>query len=253
MRNTLRILLLGLLLMVNSTVGAVSYEPQGPEQEDKSVYIKNPLPAIYALINAVGNTLFGTKDDYYHPQKNFYPVYEGNTRHIGSSNSNSQPIKFDMPDYKFQSMGAKDMGGRFVQGHVQVKQISYDVAPRVSHVSAPIMKIHSSSSAQVQSFGGGYMASNSSSHSVSHRQDPTLSNNSVSISMPALRIHNQTATALEQAYAGSTEADGRRMAPGTPGAGGTQQPVGDAVLPLLMMAILFCGVIALRRRRLQKI
>ena len=39
--------------------------------------------------------------------------------------------------------------------------------------------------------------------------------------------------------------------PGQTGSGGnsgTQQPLGDAALPLALMAIAFCGVIALKRR-----
>ena len=37
--------------------------------------------------------------------------------------------------------------------------------------------------------------------------------------------------------------------PGTPGIGENQQPLGDAVVPMLLCASVFCGVIALRRKR----
>ena len=37
--------------------------------------------------------------------------------------------------------------------------------------------------------------------------------------------------------------------PGTPPSEGDELPVGDAVLPLMLMALAFCGVIYLRRRK----
>ena len=37
--------------------------------------------------------------------------------------------------------------------------------------------------------------------------------------------------------------------PGTPGITGTGSPIGDAVLPMLLCAAVFCGFIALRRKR----
>ena len=63
--------------------------------------------------------------------------------------------------------------------------------------------------------------------SRSNRQDPTLSNTHVSMA----------------------KAPGK---PGTPDTGDpeNQQPLGDAVLPLMLLALLFSGVIALRRRRI---
>ena len=43
------------------------------------------------------------------------------------------------------------------------------------------------------------------------------------------------------------EASGRN--PGDVSTGSTESPIGDAVLPLLLCAVVFCGVIALRRKR----
>ena len=37
--------------------------------------------------------------------------------------------------------------------------------------------------------------------------------------------------------------------PVTSGTGGNQQPLGDAVLPLMIMALAFCGVVYLRRKK----
>ena len=42
---------------------------------------------------------------------------------------------------------------------------------------------------------------------------------------------------------------GPRKAPGTPGNSGTEMPIGDAVLPLMLMAVMAGGVIYLRRRK----
>ena len=38
----------------------------------------------------------------------------------------------------------------------------------------------------------------------------------------------------------------------TPGNEGNKQPIGDAVLPLMLMAIAFCGVVYLRRKKALK-
>ena len=39
--------------------------------------------------------------------------------------------------------------------------------------------------------------------------------------------------------------------PGTPGDSGVQQPIGDATLPLMLMAVAFAATVAIRNRRRQ--
>lgn len=39
---------------------------------------------------------------------------------------------------------------------------------------------------------------------------------------------------------------------GNPGEGGTDSPIGDAVLPLMLMAMSFCGTVYLRRQKALK-
>ena len=68
---------------------------------------------------------------------------------------------------------------------------------------------------------------------------------------------NNDGSVNESAYGGSSKAGRpgsiRRDTPGTPGTPGSnpeiQQPLGDALWPLLLCAAAFCGVIALRRKR----
>ena len=64
-----------------------------------------------------------------------------------------------------------------------------------------------------------------------------------------------TATPAEQNYSPATAPSGPRRAgewgTGLPEYGQGPSPIGDAVLPLMLCAALFCGVIALRRRKEQ--
>ena len=62
---------------------------------------------------------------------------------------------------------------------------------------------------------------------------------------------NEDGTAYNPSQDGqsSTQAPSGPRKMTTPGAGTTDQPVGDAVLPLTLIALAFCGVIYLRRRK----
>jgi len=72
-------------------------------------------------------------------------------------------------------------------------------------------------------------------------------------SQPAL---NEDGTAYNPAA--STPSGPRKMVmdestPGTPGIGTNEQPIGDAVLPLMLMALVFGGYIAIRRRMAKRV
>ena len=95
------------------------------------------------------------------------------------------------------------------------------------------------------------MAQNNQEHlNVQFQSTSTLQGSgSVLSSQPML---NADGTAYSPAEASTPTKNIRRATkdePGTPGSGGTQQPLGDAVVPLVLMAMAFAGVIYLRRRR----
>ena len=74
----------------------------------------------------------------------------------------------------------------------------------------------------------------------------------VNVSLSALKITRQNADNLEMAAAAVNEAGGRpshNRYPGTPGSGGTPLPVGDALLPLLLMAAAYAALRFFRRKK----
>jgi len=71
---------------------------------------------------------------------------------------------------------------------------------------------------------------------------------SVYASQPAIN-EDGTAYSPSQDAQSSTQAPSGPRKSGTPGNQGSELPVGDAVLPLTLIALAFCGVIYLRRRK----
>ena len=71
---------------------------------------------------------------------------------------------------------------------------------------------------------------------------------------------NSDGTVNDEAYMGAPknprrirmdEREGGEGNTGTPGQTGDKQPLGDALLPLLLMSLAFCGVVYMRKRKAQ--
>jgi hypothetical protein len=135
---------------------------------------------------------------------------------------------------------------------------------RPASVPMQSMRIRTTSSAQVHSIGGGGNGGGGavSGGSSSHRG---IVYSTASVAMPqtnflALASTRQMAApeaSEAPSMASMASISGMRRAPGPPTPGGgelpdehqlTEQPVGDAVLPLMMLVMLYCAVRVYRRK-----
>lgn len=133
---------------------------------------------------------------------------------------------------------------------------------RPSSLPMQSMRIRTTSSAEVHSVGGGGNGGGYSSGGSSQRG---IVYSTASVAMPQTNFIAMAST-RQMAAPEATEApsmaklaSGPRRAPGPPNPGGggdlpgehqlTEQPVGDAVLPLMMLLTLYCAVRVYRRKR----
>ena len=125
--------------------------------------------------------------------------------------------------------------------------MSSRVAGRVYSASA----FHTPTVYTTTSGGAIAVGAGTASHSSNTRsQGNSLNATVVKVSMPALATHEKNADALASAAQADDESQVqvRRVRPVTPEDDPT--PVGDAMLPLMLMALTFVGVIYTRRKRL---
>ncbi|MBR1877574.1 MAG: hypothetical protein IJ814_01075 [Paludibacteraceae bacterium] len=107
--------------------------------------------------------------------------------------------------------------------------------------------------AAAQTIGGGGESFTPASSSNTHHSGSrgvNYTNQLPSVSLSALKISRQNTENITVAAATADEAGrpSHNRFPGTPGSEGEQLPLGDAVLPLMLMAILYTGVRLMRRK-----
>ena len=126
------------------------------------------------------------------------------------------------------------------------QQMSSRVAGRVYSASA----FHTPTVYTTTSGGAIAVGAGSGTTTTTHNQGNSLNATVVKVSMPALATHEKNADALASAAQADDESQVqvRRVRPVTPEDDPT--PVGDAMLPLMLMALTFVGVIYTRRKRL---
>ena len=93
------------------------------------------------------------------------------------------------------------------------------------------------------------MSGQFSSPAIAFRSTSMMAGSGSAYSSSPTLNENGIATYSGESESSSNQAPSgpRRMV--TPGAGGTQQPIGDALLPLLLMAMLFTGTVYYRRKK----
>ena len=126
------------------------------------------------------------------------------------------------------------------------QQMSKQVSGRVYSASA----FHTPTVYTTTSGGAIAVGAGSGTTTTTRSQGNSLNATVVKVSMPALATHEKNADALASAAQADDESQVqvRRVRPVTPEDDPT--PVGDAMLPLMLMALTFVGVIYTRRKRL---
>ena len=160
----------------------------------------------------------------------------------------------DEPNYNFRSTSA--MPGHNVNGrsHVQVATPATAAEYQRARGTAKgqVYSASTFSDPKVMQGGGGYVAGGGSAASYSSgsgKRGIELNSSVNVVKLPALDLHNKNAEVQEAAAAAVSEettSGPRRVGPRDPE--GDPTPVGDGVWVMMMMALLFSGVIALRRR-----
>ena len=136
---------------------------------------------------------------------------------------------------------------------------------RPAAVPMQSMRIRTTSSAQMHSVGGGGNGGGGSVSGGSASQRGIIYS-TASVALPqtnflALAESRQMAAPEASEAPMMANTTGPRRAPGPPDIGGgdlpgdhqlTEQPVGDAVLPLMMLIMVYCGFIIYRRKSILK-
>ena len=158
------------------------------------------------------------------------------------------------PNYNFRSTST--LPGHNVNGrsHVQVAAPATAAEYQRARGTAKgqVYSASTFSDPKVMQGGGGYVAGGGSAASYSSgsgKRGIELNSSVNVVKLPALDLHNKNAEVQEAAAAAVSEettSGPRRVGPRDPE--GDPTPVGDGVWVMMMMALLFSGVIALRRR-----
>ena len=225
------------LLLAVLPLQAVKYDkPQSKTPEKKPSQIIRFGYSLMEMMDVMSNALLNPAPT--RPQQMNFPVYRG-----GQFLPRENVQEWDGPEkYRFQSvhdgMGAS---GRFTRGTIHVtvaSEYSRPAAYRPSGKGINILGNSGMHNYQVVVVGGGFQpsaaAANFSGGSTTTRTNNLNSGAIASVSLPALAMQRKNAEALEAAAETTV---GLRRAPGTPDHGGdNQQPLGDALLPLLLLA-----------------
>ena len=87
----------------------------------------------------------------------------------------------------------------------------------------------------------------SSTPDIAFRSTSTMVGSGSAYCSSPMLTENGTATYSGESSSSSAPSGTKKIV--TPGNEGTQQPIGDALLPMMLMAIVFAGVIALKQKK----